>query len=91
MRGREMSKKRTDEYKTQYGITSRLTQITAANDRKKREELKDELYDLTNNYWYRKFTIIRKILHGRAPAKTKCSKIQQVIDTPKDGLNNLLL
>ena len=85
-----MSKKKTDEFKTQYGITSRLNKIVAANDSKKRKKLKDELYDLTNHYWYRKFTIIRKVLQGRAPAKTKCSKIQEVIDTPKDGLSNLL-
>jgi len=85
-----MSKKKTDEYKTQYGITSRLNKIVAANDSKKRKKLKDELYDLTNHYWYRKFTIIRKVLQGRAPAKTKCIKIQEVIDAPKHGLSNLL-
>jgi len=85
-----MSKKKTDEYKTQYGITSRLNKIVASNDRKKRKELKDELYDLTNHYWYRKFTIIRTVLQGRAPAKTKCLKIQEVIDAPKHGLSNLL-
>jgi len=85
-----MSSKKTDEYKTQYGITSRLNKIVVTDDRRKRKELKAELYDLTNHFWYRKFTIIRKVLQGRAPAKTKCSKIQEVIDTPKEGLSNLL-
>lgn len=85
-----MSSKKTDEYKTQYGITSRLNKIVVTDDRRKRKELKAELYELTNHFWYRKFTIIRKVLQGRAPAKTKCSKIQEVIDTPKEGLSNLL-
>jgi hypothetical protein len=85
-----MTNKKTDEYKTQYGITSRLNRIVMSNDRNKRKALKDELYDLTNHFWYRKFTIIRKVLQGRAPAKTKCSKIQEVLDTPKEGLSNLL-
>ncbi len=85
-----MTNKKTDEYKIQYRITSRLNKIVATDDKKKRKELKDELYDLTNHFWFRKFTIIRKVLQGRAPAKIKCSKIQEVIDTPKEGLSNLL-
>ena len=85
-----MTNKKTDEYKIQYRITSRLNKIVATDDKKKRKELSDELYDLTNHFWYRKFTIIRNILQGKAPAKTKCSKIQGVIDTPKEGLSSLL-
>ncbi len=85
-----MTNKKTDEYKIQYRITSRLNKIVATDDKKKRKELSDELYDLTNHFWYRKFTIIRNILQGKAPAKTKCNKIQGVIDTPKEGLSGLL-
>jgi len=83
-----MVNKRTNEYKTQYQITSRLTKIVRTNDKNKRKELADELYDLTNQFWYRKFMIIRGVLQSRAPAKNKCSVIQKVIDTPKDGLSS---
>ena len=84
-----MANKKADEYKTQYKITSRLNKIITIDDGKKREELRDELYDLTNHFWYRKFTVIRNVLLGNASAETKCNEIQQVIDTPKDGLSNL--
>ncbi len=85
-----MTCKKNDEYKIQYRITSRLNKIVTTDDRKKRKELRDEVYDLTNHFWYRKFTIIRNVLQGKAPAKTKCTKIQKVIDTPKEGLSSLL-
>lgn len=85
-----MAMKKTDEYKIQYRITSLLNKIVVTDDKKRRKELRDELYDLTNHFWYRKLTIIRKILQGKGQAKTNCSKIQDVIDTPKEGLTNLL-
>ena len=85
-----MAIKKTDEYRTQYRITKRLNQIVATDDKKKRKELKDEVYDLTNHFWYRKFKIIRRVLQSRAAAKAKCSKIQEIIDTPKEGLITLL-
>lgn len=85
-----MTNKKTDEYKTQYKITRRLSKIVTTDDRKKRKELRDELYDLTNHFWYRKFTAIRNVLQGKDSAETKCNKIQQVIDTPKEGLSGLL-
>ena len=85
-----MTNKKTDEYKTQYKITSRLNKIVTTDDRKKRKELKDELYGLTNRFWYRKFKKIRNVLQSNASAETKCNKIQQIIDTPKDGLSGLL-
>lgn len=85
-----MTNKKTYEYKTQYKITSRLNKIVRTDDRKKRKELRDELYDLTNHFWYRKFTVIRNVLQCNASAETKCNEIQQVIDTPKEGLSGLL-
>ncbi len=85
-----MANKKTDEYNTQYKITSRLNKIVATDDRKKRDELRDELYDLTNHFWYRKFTVIRNVLLDNASAETKCNKIRQVLDTPKEGLSGLL-
>ncbi|MHC4394168.1 MAG: hypothetical protein ACYS1A_00800 [Planctomycetota bacterium] len=85
-----MTNRRTDEYKTQYRITKYLNKIVTTADKKKRRELKNELYDLTNHFWYRKFSIIRSTLQGRAQAKTKCDRIQEVIDTPKEGLSTLL-
>jgi len=85
-----MTKKRTGEYKTQYKITRRLNRIVTTDDRNKQKELKKELYELTHDFWYRKFTEIRNILQGNASDETKCNKIQQVIDMPKDGLSNLL-
>jgi len=77
--------KKMNEYKTQYKITSHLNNIVATDDRKKRDELRNELYDLTNHFWYRKFKEIRNVLLGKDSAETKCNKIQQTIDTPKEG------
>ncbi len=85
-----MTDKKTDEYKIQYRITSLINKIVTTDDKKKRKELGDKLYDLTNHFWYRKFTIIRSVLQGKTQAKTKCDKIQEVIDTPKEGLSSLL-
>jgi len=85
-----MTDKKTDEYKIQYRITSLLNKIVTTDDKKRRKELRDKLYDLTNHFWNRKFTIIRSVLQGKAQAKTKCDKIQEVIDTPKEGLSSLL-
>ena len=85
-----MTDKKTDEYKIQYRITSLLNKIVTTDDKKKRKELRDRLYDLTNHFWYRKLAIIRSILQGKTQAKTKCDKIQEVIDTPKEGLSSLL-
>lgn len=85
-----MTDKKTDEYKIQYRITSLLNKIVTTDDKKRRKELRDKLYDLTNHFWYRKFTLIRSVLQGKAQAKTKCDKIQEVIDTPKEGLSSLL-
>lgn len=82
--------KKNDEYNTQNIITRRLNKIVTTDDRKKRKELRDELYDLTNGFWYLKFKVIRKVLQGKDSAATKCNNIQQVIDTPKDGLSGLL-
>lgn len=42
-----MTNKKTDEYKTQYKITSRLNKIVTTDDRKKRKEL-DKLGTATN-------------------------------------------
>lgn len=84
-----MTNKKTDEYKIQYRITNLLNKIVITDDKKKRKELRDKLYDLTNHFWYRKLTIIRSILQGKTQTKTKCEKIQEVIDTPKEGLSSL--
>ena len=85
-----MTGKKNDEYKIQYRITGLLNKIVVTDDKKKRKELRDKLYSLTNQFWFRKFTIIRKILQGKTQARTKCDKIQEVMDTPKEGLSSLL-
>jgi len=78
-----MTNKKPNEYRTQYKITIRLNKIVTTDDRKKRKELIDELYDFTNQFWYRKFMRIRNVLQGNASPETKCNEIQQVIDAPK--------
>ncbi|MHC4259587.1 MAG: hypothetical protein ACYSTF_04145 [Planctomycetota bacterium] len=85
-----MSKKQTDEYKTQHQISGLLTRIATANDRKKREKLKDELYEWTNAFWYQKFKRIRKTLRTKDSDETKCRKIQRILDCPKNWFESLI-
>lgn len=85
-----MSKKRLDEYKTQYKISGLLNKIVLTNDRSKRGKLKDELYEWTNGFWYQKLKKIRKTLKSKDSDENKCYKIQRILDCPKNWFESLM-
>jgi len=85
-----MSKKRPDEYKTQYNISGLLNKITLTNDRSKRGKLKDELYEWTNGFWYQKLKKIRKTLKSKDTDEKKCQRIQRILDCPKNWFESLM-
>ncbi len=86
-----MRNKRTDEWRTQRNITTRLNKMTRTDNRAERQRIREELRELTYDFWYQKFKLIRDLLQGEGAAQTKCRWIQKIIDTPRDGLIKLLM
>jgi len=85
-----MSKKWPDERRTQLNITNLLNEIVETDNRTQRQRIKDKLREWTYGFWYKKLGKIRETLQTGNPPADKCSKIKKILDTPRDGLDNLI-
>jgi len=77
--------KRDDEYRSQQMITRRLNGMAMSEDKTSRERINEDIREWTHGFWYHKFIKIRNILRqSEISGESRCSKIQEVIDTPKE-------